>query len=150
LNKQQKTYILLIAVVAIWGVIVYTFYSYRTPKEITRLDKKIYKREKVNTYNQSKEKLTITTYKDPFLGKLKVKPKKKAIKKPITTIPFPNVSYNGALKGNNTSQYLISVNNEQEILKIGAIFKQVKLVKATNNEIIVEYKNTQKIIELKQ
>ncbi|MGY0426912.1 MAG: hypothetical protein ACWIPI_08820, partial [Polaribacter sp.] len=91
-------------------------------------------------------------YRDPFLGKF---PKKKrTIKrikktvKPKTTVPFPRVIYNGIIQGNKSKAYILTINGRQEIVKLGAKFQGVKLIKANTKQAVVKFRGVQKIILL--
>jgi hypothetical protein len=149
LKKQQKTYILLIAVLGIWGAIGYQIYVRMNPPapKIGSLPaQSSFQRQSIKTqsFYQLQE-----PYRDPFLGKF---PKKKATvqgKKRVfenkPTIPFPNVIYNGMIEGNSTS-YILTVNGKQEILEKGATHQNVKLISATKEEAIVQFQKERKTI----
>lgn len=152
MKKQQKTYILLIAVLGIWGTIGYQIYSRMNPDtpEI----------ELVQAQNTFQKIPTIATsvyevqaaYRDPFLGNYKKKERpivKKKTKKEQSKIPFPKVIYNGIIQGGSTTTYILTINGKQEIFKKGETFQKVKLIKANKKEAVVRFLKETKII-LKQ
>ena len=98
MNKQKKTYILLIAVLGIWGAIGFQIYQrmYPSVPELEEL-------EVQNTF----QKMPIVAasvyeiheeYRDPFLGNYPKKKRAVINKKPKQEkpkIPFPEVIYHG-------------------------------------------------------
>ncbi|PQJ80289.1 hypothetical protein [Polaribacter porphyrae] len=150
MKKQQKTYILLIAVLFIWGAIGYQIYSRLNPPtpelNLTQVQSTFQKQKVVTqTHYEIKEE-----YRDPFLGKFPKKKKiikrKKVNPKSKVIIPFPNVVYNGLVEGNKTKSYILTVNRKQEILKKGETHQGVKLISATKNEAVVQFQKQRKTI----
>lgn len=150
MKKQQKTYLLLFAVLIIWSIIGYQIYS--------RLNPSTPKLEKVQvTSTFVKEKAGVTsfykvseTYRDPFLGKYPQKKKKKTIKKKIvkqkSTTPFPNVVYNGIIKGSTSQSYILTINGRQEIIKLGKEIQKVTLIKANAKKAVVKFQGESKTL----
>ena len=148
MKKQQKTVWLLSAVVIIWGLIGYTFYKRRYPtvpeSKIHVVSKSTFKK-----INESKSFYKVNgEYRDPFLGKYPQK--KKVVKRKIKKIEvrFPNIIYNGMVEGNNTASYILTINGQQEIVKLGEIFQEVTLKKANSIEAIVLFQGVKKTILL--
>ena len=144
MKKQQKTVWLLFAVVIIWGLIGYTFYKRRYPtipeSKIHVVSKSTFKK-----INESKSFYKVNgEYRDPFLGKYPQK--KKVVKRKIKKIEvrFPNIIYNGMVEGNNTASYILTINGQQEIVKLGEIFQEVTLKKANSIEAIVLFQGVKK------
>jgi len=148
MNKRNKTITLSVLVIGIWGLIGYNIYSYLNP-EIEKITVTQFKNEKTLVPHDQKEKLVISNYRDPFLGKIIVD-KKKSNTATNTLINFPLISYHGSITGNRKKSYIISVQNQQELLKIGQSFLDVKLISATKNQIIIIYKSARKTIKLQQ
>lgn len=151
MKKQQKTYVLLFAVLVIWGLIGYQIYTRMNPPvpkiESTKISNGFVREINVD---QSFYELK-ATYRDPFLGKY---PAKKSIKKTITkpkkNIPYPRVIYNGMIEGSSSKTFILTVNNQQEILKLGESIQKVKLLKADSKEAIVVFEGNKKTILLNQ
>lgn len=149
MKKQQKTYLLLTAVIVIWGLIGYQIYNRLNPStpelETLAIENK-FQRQEIS--EQSFYKLK-EMYRDPFLGKF---PKKKSTIRKInqqktkSTIPFPSVVYNGVIEGNNSKSYILTVKGKQQIIKKGEMFQGVKLIKATKEEATVKFQNETKTI----
>lgn len=150
MKKQQKTIWLLSAVIIIWGLIGYTFYKRRYPTvpetKIHVVSKSTFKK-----INESKRFYNVNgTYRDPFLGKYPQKKKviKRKIKPKKIEVRFPNIIYNGMIEGNKTTSYILTINGQQEILKLGEIFQEVTLKKANSTEAIVLFQGVKKTILL--
>lgn len=144
MNKNQKTYVLLAAVVVIWGAIGYQIYGYLNPStpEIPPTVS-----ERFTPKGQVKE-VTYTIkpdYRDPFFGKIyrKPKPKKKKVHSKQQII-FPSISYDGIVNNGNTKTFLISINGSQEIFKVKDRMSGVELIKGNNQEITLKYKGETK------
>ena len=150
MSKQQKTYLLLIAVIGIWSLIIYQVFKNREP-DLTIPVSTIQKKFIPQKIKQKKGDTLDLNYRDPFLGgfaRKKRAPKKKVTQK--QPIVFPAIIYNGSIKGNEKTSYVISVQNQQEIVKIGQVFREVTLISANSKQIIVAYKNDRKTIKLQQ
>jgi hypothetical protein len=149
LSKQQKTYLLLIAVIGIWGMIIYQIFK-ETNTDTSTPTSTIQKKFIPQKIQQKKEDTLDVNYRDPFLGKVSRKIVRKKATDPKQPIYFPVIIYNGSIIGNKKTAYIISVQNQQKIIKIGQTFKDVTLVSANSNEIIIAYKKERKTIKLQQ
>ncbi len=139
MSKNQKTYLLLLAVLLVWGAVGYRIYLSYNPDQpeeqsVSPVQFTPIKTEKSLAY-------TITPdYRDPFLGKIykkKVAVKKaKTALKPVVT--FPNITYHGVIKGEKKA-YIISIDGKQEIFQLKQAFKGVLLVKASDKEVSLKY-----------
>ena len=146
MNKKKKTYLLLIAVIGVWSLIGYNIFSYSNPKEV--LSKKTIQQEfTFDAATKEMDTLVISNYRDPFLGSIKKNKKKIKAQNP-TAISFPTVMYHGLVNGNKEKSCVISVRNQQEIVKVGHTFLDVKLISASAKEITVVYKRVQKTIKI--
>lgn len=147
MEKKKKRYLLLGAVLIIWGLIGFQIFQYLTPKEEKLISSKV--TDYSPTIKQTKKKgYTISEYiRDPFLGGIY---KKKTRKTPVKSKPmvFPTITFNGMVKGDKQKTFIITVNNQQEVLKVGQVFQEVKLVKGNSKEIKIRYKGNYKTISL--
>ncbi|WP_405610876.1 hypothetical protein [Polaribacter sp. Asnod1-A03] len=150
MTKQQKTYGLLILVLIIWGMIGYQFYMRLNPSTPELASQDIQTRFKRKQVVEQSFYVLKEAYRDPFLGGFPKKKitRKKSIVPEKSIIPFPNVEYNGIIKGNGSKLYILTINRKQEIVKIGAFFEGVKLIKATDSTVLVRFnKETKKIVK---
>ncbi|MFV0249062.1 MAG: hypothetical protein ACK5H1_08925 [Tenacibaculum sp.] len=151
MKKQQKTYILIFALVLVWGLVGYKMYRGLKPTAKKNLDSISEKKISLKNYTKSEVYKIKANYRDPFLGKLLVQkinhPKPKA-QKAAKAIVFPPVIYNGMVARENTKLYTLTVNGRQEVLKIGESLNGVKLIKANKEKATVRFKQTVKILKL--
>lgn len=144
--NKTKTYLLLVVVLAIWGTIGYKIINginSNTPELKVQefnvsFNPKI--NPKIDTFSIQK------TNKDPFLGTLTsklIKGKAKTISKDKKTEYYPVVSFSGVVKKQNTSDqiFVVSINNQQYLLKKGQKADSVTLINGNIKAIIVKYKN---------
>ncbi len=153
MSKNQKTYLLLFAVVLVWGAIGFQFFSNygSTTVEVAPI------KTKIPDYSSAKSKVIYTIqpdYRDPFLGKLYRKPVKKKKTPPPSPSPkivvvFPNIVFKGVIQGGEAS-FIVSINEMDEIFKAGDTYKEVKLIKGDEKEILVEYQKEKKAYPLRQ
>ena len=148
MKKQQKTYGLLIAVVLIWGIIGYQIYSRLNPPILELNTVQInnsFTREKaleIPFYELKPE------YRDPFLGKFKEKKKVVKTKKiiPKIEIPFPTVLYNGIIETSSSKSYILTINGKQQILKLGEVSQEIKLISADFEKAVIGFGKQRKTI----
>lgn len=140
---------LLSIVLIIWGIIGYQFLNKFSPntKEIGINSSFEFIPKKLI---QQKKHTVLANYRDPFLGKL-LTLKKKSTKRKKTVakvkIAFPKIIYNGVVEGSSKS-FILTINNEQEIMTIGQVFKKVTLKKANNKSIKILFNSEIKTIQL--
>lgn len=152
MTKQQKTYLLLVAVLVVWGLIGFRIYrGFHNDKE-KELDITPSNNKFVIKQNEiSKDYVLKTNYRDPFLGKLPFKKnnRKKTKRSPRNKdIPFPNIIYNGVVEGGDSKSYTITINGKQELVKVGDNIQIIKLIKATPNKIVIRFQGKTKTIQL--
>lgn len=146
MTKNQKTYLLLAAVIIVWGAIGYQIYTHYTPnnEEIATVISQKFVPEKT----AATETYTIQpNYRDPFLGKLYQNPVpkiKRPVAKPKPQVVFPNITYNGILQGAKQNTYIISINGSQEIFQKGQVMKGVELVRGNAQEITIKFQGETK------
>lgn len=151
MTKQQKTYALLAAVLIIWGLIGYQFYTnLNSTSEVPTIIKK--RQNFVPKMVKEQEQYTINaTYRDPFLGKRYIYKKKRVVapkKQPL--VPFPSIIYNGVIEGNGTKAYILTIDGNQIILKRRQTKQQVTLVKGTSKQVTIRFQKRTKTISLQQ
>lgn len=89
-------------------------------------------------------------HRDPFLGTLlvkKVNTKETKITKKSEAVWIP-IIYNGCISSKNekTKVFIVSINSQQYIMKIGQKINEVTLIKGNDKEIVVRYKDASKTV----
>lgn len=151
MKNKTKTYLLLAAVLAIWGIIGFKIVSTLNPEtpEAKKQDEMVVFTPKSHS---AKDTFSIRpVQRDPFLGTLYVKKQENTA--PRTTTPkeafvWIPITYHGTVSKQDSKEKLciLSINGQQHIMKIGQEINEVKLIKATNAEISVSYKGQKKSV----
>jgi hypothetical protein len=153
LKNKTKTYLLLAAVLGIWGTIGYRVLSGVNPtiSEVKQDDFDMVFNPKSNT---EVETFSIQNLeRDPFLGTLSDTKKGKSLsaKKPLEPVIDyrPSITYSGLVKKQSTSNqvFVVTINNNQFLLKKGQIADSVTLVKGNDKEIVIRYHKKNQIIK---
>ncbi len=158
MKNKKNLYILLPAVLIIWGLVIYRFFTGINPT--TKIENTV---EELGEFKPKKLQEADTfsvdlNYRDPFLGTFPKK-KKSAIKRkspvkkevqPETS--FPSISYKGLVtpKGKNQKVFLISVNNQQHLYTIGSSFNEVKLLSGNDKEITLQFQKQKQTFQLQK
>ncbi|TDQ21839.1 hypothetical protein [Tenacibaculum caenipelagi] len=149
MKKEHKTYILVIVVIIVWGIIGVQVFKHFTPKEV---ELPVANRQIVFNQNEfsKRENYTVKEHnRDPFLGKSLDAPKKQTKRKKVDEpINFPSIIYNGMIQSGKNQSYIISINGNQNIQKIGQTINSVKLLSGSKKEIKVSYKGNSKKVTL--
>lgn len=152
MKKKGKTYILLVVVLGIWGVIGYQVFAKLNPDDspIVAANSDI-----SFTPKQTIEKDTFSInskHRDPFLGKpyqLKQTSNiKKRVLKKKDPIVFPPITYKGVISKQQSSQniYIIAIKGTQQLFKVGKTIHEVKLLKGNKKSITISFKGERKTI----
>lgn len=145
MKKKNKTTLLLALVLGIWGVIIYQFIgAFNPPSETITAPtaQEIFIPKKV----QEREFFALALdYRDPFLGTA-VAPKKSKAKPKVTKtvkkeVPRKSIQFTGFIQQQNSAQqiFFVTVEGQQQMMKINDTFQEVKLVKGNANSIRVRY-----------
>lgn len=151
MKKKTKTYILLVIVLAIWGIIGYRIIATLNPKNQATAPNAVdigfnpEKKNGIDTFSIQMAK------RDPFLGiiykpKSKKNSPKKNMPKPVAWLP---ISYQGMIKKHGSKEqqiFAVTIENTQYLLKAGQTVKEISLIKGGVKEITVRYKNREKTI----
>ena len=155
MKKKKKTYLLLIVVLAIWGLlgfkIVGALHTDEPEQELALVSQKF-----IPTILKKRDTFSVVAnYRDPFLGtmpksNIPKKVKKKVIKKP--ELPKKNIRYSGLVSQNNTknSIFFVSIDGQQHMMTKNEVVADVKLVSGTTESIKVRYHNRTETIALSQ
>ena len=150
MKNKTKTYVLLVAVIAIWGIIGFKIMSTLNPDvpKVSQQDTVFF----TPKTEMEEEVFSIQSFdRDPFLGSLNIqkKPevvlKTKQIKEPLV---WPLVIFQGTIskQENKEKTCVISINGQQYIMKAGHSRDGVKLLNVKSSEITVSYKGQKKTI----
>ena len=153
MKKEHKTYVLLVTVLIVWGIVGLQVFNYLSEDELE--EQMVISQPNVISQKQFKEKEIYKVQKylrDPFLGKLTETRKKVILKKkvPKTPVNFPVIIYHGIIESATQTSFIVSVNGSQEVLKKGQILNDVKFLSGDQKEILVAYKGEHKKISLHQ
>jgi hypothetical protein len=152
LNKT-KTYLLIFAVLSIWGTIGFKIMNGLSPDK-----PKIIKQESDVDFKPKLKRQTDTfsiqqVDRDPFLGSLtsnRIKVNNKIISKVKTKLDKLNIIYSGLVKKQNSINqiFVVTINNKQYLLKQGQVADSITLVKGNSKAITIRYKNELQTINL--
>lgn len=144
MKKNKKTYLLLVLVLAIWGILGFKIVGAINPME--EPDKPILFDNKI-VQNEIRKRDTfsiVANYRDPFLGTMPKteKPKRtklKSVKKP--QLPKKNIGYSGSVaqNGSKNRMFFVSIDGQQHIMSKNVIINDVKLVWGDASSIKVKY-----------
>ena len=144
MKGKRNTYLLLILVLVVWGIIGYRIIGAISPSEtpenlpVTDVD---FRPEPVK--QQARFKLHDYP-RDPFLGgyvvKPVTKPQRSVKKKP--EISWPAIRYSGFVSGTQSGEniYFIYINSRQYLLKPGIEAEGIKLIKGNPTSVILRFK----------
>jgi len=150
MKNKKNIYILLTAVLLVWGILGYRIFLTVNPnnnKQQTAVASKSFKPQQL----QELETFTINTdYRDPFLGsfsqKKSTKPKKptKVIVK-TSKIPFPAIIYKGLVsaKGKQQQIFLINIDGQQYFFMKNNTHKEVKLIQGSSKQVVLRFQGKQ-------
>lgn len=154
LKNKGKTYLLLVAVLGIWGTIAYKIVIGLSPDEL-----EITAQSFDVSFNPKRPKQTDTfsindVEKDPFLGTLASN--KTATKSPKrvslveSDIAMPSVTYSGLIQrqDSNSKVFIVNINNQQHLLKLGQTINDVKLISGNKSSITIRFNGKNHIVKL--
>ncbi|RDI06669.1 hypothetical protein [Flavobacterium sp. AG291] len=144
MKKKKNTYLLLVLVLGIWGMVIYRFFSYTNPELPQDATPQL-----TVTPVKSKKREIITidvNYRDPFLGKMyapatanKQIPKKNRIVEPI---PWPQLIYKGTVSDikDKKKVFLVIINGKSYMMKEKETIEDITLKTGNRHSITVKYR----------
>ncbi|MBV7269070.1 hypothetical protein [Winogradskyella luteola] len=154
MKNKTKTYLLLFAVLSIWGTVAYKILNGLNPEQpqTTMQDFDMAFNPKEQT---AIDTFSITTVKrDPFLGTLSTKaqtPKQtKNVKTVTSNVVMPIITYGGLIQKQNskTKVFVVNINNKQFLLKQGETVNDVKLVSGNKKSIVIRFNGKNQTINI--
>jgi hypothetical protein len=154
LKSKGKTYLLLVAVLGIWGTIAYKIVNSLSPDEV-----EVTPQNFDVSFNPKQPKQTDTfsikdTERDPFLGTLSSNkqtsrsvPKSTSAK---TDVAMPAITFGGLIQkqGSNSKVFVVNINNRQYLLKRGQTVNDVKLINGDKESITIRFNGKNHNIKL--
>lgn len=166
MKNKKFTYLLIVCVCALWGIIFYQIYlRLNNDEEEVPVNQSIKKTAYFNIPDHSKDHLSLSfDYRDPFSDP-KNKPDLVVISKDIpvenkfpTTpamskpqVNWQGILYTGYIRNPSTKQKIIlmQLNGKQIMLAEGQVVDGLKLLKYAVDSVKVQYQNSTKFIILK-
>lgn len=148
-KKQIKTYILLVIVLIIWGLLIYRIVKSINPDENATVNIPTTEEYKKPIQQDVKNEFALhIPYRDPFLDiVLKQKPRKQSQSnrtKPKfnTDSLWSNITYKGMIAKSNSQKhlYMVKLKNQDVFLSLNQKHNNFKLIKANNKSITLKYK----------
>ncbi|MFW5852299.1 MAG: hypothetical protein ACOCWB_08750 [Bacteroidota bacterium] len=160
MKKKNVTYLLLVIVIVVWGIILYKIYEYIS----TDSDKS----SPMAIDTTSFQETTIPTdtfslsldYQDPFLKKqlnYRTKPsltkkhshtpkktQPKITKQTIQKTIWPHITYDGMIRSDETNLALLQINNQSYIIALGEEEKNIHVKQLFQDSILLLYKDEEK------
>lgn len=156
MTKKTKTYILIVVVVLIWGVVIYNIASAVSGSDDTVEIQ--FQPDPINLNLENKRDTfnLIADYRDPFLGVVtkaavqRTKKKAKPAKVQTPKEPLPSITYSGYMRDpeNGTPVFFINVNNEQLMMKLTEVVGQIKLLSGSDKQVVLIYNEQRLTIPL--
>ena len=155
MKSKKNIYFLLPAVLIVWGLLGYRIYTSLAPTNSIEQNN-VSTTQFIPQEIAATETFTINTdYRDPFLGEVSKRPKvvPKKSNKQATTVPqkpFPTIVYKGvvAAEGKKEQVFIISIDDQQHFFKKNTTKNDVKLVRGTSSEIILQFQGEKKSFTL--
>jgi hypothetical protein len=149
MKKQTKIGLLLMAALLVWSIIGYQIIGSLNPP-VPQTGVPSIKKHTAEKFSKQALYSLQENYRDPFLGGFPQKKivVKKAIPKKETTPPFPAIVYNGMIQGSNSKSFILTINGNQEVLKLGDLKQQITLVSANGEEAVVRFQGIKKTVFL--
>jgi hypothetical protein len=166
MKNKKATYVLGLAVLSVWGLILYRiFYSGNQQQDRFTTKMQSGPKEQLNDYSipADTEKLRLN-YRDPFGGAAPAnttvpEPVSKVASSPIASLPLPAkpaatdwsfIRYAGFVKnpGNKRLIAMVNIRGKDLMMSEGETAQEVRLLKNLQDSISVQYKGKSKIIKI--
>ncbi|QLG46786.1 hypothetical protein [Costertonia aggregata] len=153
MKKQTKTYLLLVLVIIIWGIIAVKIITALSSDntEVPTVQNIKFKPKKI----KPKDTFSImANYRDPFFGTVPKAPKKKIIVPEIVeeNTPKNTILYTGYVTDNSTKQkiFFVTINGQQHLMKPKYSSQGITLIKGSASQIRVRSNGKIRTIPIQQ
>lgn len=158
MKNKKLIYVLLPAVLVIWGIIFYRIFNAAGGDDnISSFNDPGIREAQVSSYTDTFS--IVADYRDPFMGKLAVenRPKTVVTVQPRITEPkpqspvkiaWPSIGYSGMIKNQKSALQLalLQVDGKSHTLKAGQSVEGVQLVKIFRDSVEVIFQNEKRTI----
>lgn len=154
MHKNTKTYLLLAAVLLIWGIIGYRVFSGNS--DATEAEANFEKSALRSLPTQEKDTFSILAdYRDPFLGtfpKKTVKKTKRSTKPKKALEPEIKVQFTGLVTDKDSKQkiFFVSINGQQHLMGVKDEIQNVRLLSGTSTSISIWANGKTRTIDLQE
>jgi hypothetical protein len=159
MKSKKNIYVLLPIVLLIWGVVIFQFFSFSTPDDVSEISAKEFSIKPFKVKERTPFLINVN-YRDPFLGKAysiqqiskgnsnKVKVKK--ISKPEETLVWPVIHYKGMLSDpkEKNKRFMLVISGKNYFMKTGDTQDEIFLKDGDKESIYVRYKGNLNLIML--
>lgn len=147
MKNKLLTYLLLVLVIIVWGLIFVRLFS--SNKEEIKIQSEINKKNAIDTSVLNTKYTLRLDYKDPFLGQKNIvhvanKPKKKIkVKEPVQQEQI-DVQYLGMINNKRQKSVLalIRLNGQEYYIAIGETMNGIELIKCNETTILLKKGNS--------
>lgn len=145
---------MLLAVLCIWSLLGYKIISALNPAQPESPSQQLKADFKQKPIVENDTFSIEPVLRDPFLGTIQTKVPPPIIKSNIKPVPleWPRLSYGGMVKNQNTNArvFVLNINDVQYLLKKGQRVDDLTIMRGTPKEVVVRYKNEQRIIPFQE
>jgi len=155
MKKNQKTSILLTAVLAIWGILGFKIVKTVNPISDQNTQQVLSETFKPIVYKQRDTFSIQANYRDPFLGTFPqpIKPKRiKKAKPKKDTPPQREIQYTGFITESSSAPtiFFLTIDGQQQLMAKNEVFREVRLLSGNSEKIRVLVDGKTKSIPLVQ
>lgn len=155
MKNKKMTYLMMLAVLVIWGYFFYTMFGSKDGGDINKMKASIIKLSEDTTQLPIDSFSILAAYRDPFLDKMAegVKPASSSIlKTPPTKKPetaWPQIAYFGLIKNQTSNKQLIlmQINGKQHRIQLNQIVDELTLMKITRDSVQVKFGKQMKYVK---
>ena len=147
-KNKATSYVLILVVASLWGVLIYKFVGDLSDDVIQQ---PLSQASKFNVPKASEKKNfdLIPVDKDPFLGTVyrsNTKTTSKTSKR--TVVNWPQIVYKGLIEGEKNTAFIVQINGQDQIFNRGEEFTGIKLVQGNSQKVTLRYEGTTKDFDL--
>lgn len=159
MKSKRNTYILLITVLLIWGILIYQFFSFAGKKKIVTESAGTNLHVRPVVIKERESIVINVNYRDPFLGQMYLpanNDKKKSGRrtKLINKEPllWPSIIYKGIVSDSKDKNkvFMVIINGQTYLMREKEMEQEITLKKGNREFINVTYKGTTNTILIQQ